>query len=102
MGLGLVIGPLSAHYTEIFPAEVRFSGVSIAYALGAIIGGAFAPTIAHALVETTGTTAAVTVYLQIMVAISLVATLAVKDRTGVNLGPTEDTVSVVSASEVKS
>lgn len=102
VGLGLVIGPLSAHYTEIFPAEVRFSGVSIAYALGAIIGGAFAPTIAHALVETTGTTAAVTVYLQIMVAISLVATLAVKDRTGVNLGPTEDTVSVVSASEVKS
>ena len=86
VGLGIVIGPLSAHYTEIFPATVRFSGVSIAYALGAIIGGAFAPTIAQALVQATGSTIAVTVYLEAMVVVSLIATLLVRDRTGVPLG----------------
>lgn len=86
VGLGIVIGPLSAHYTEIFPATVRFSGVSIAYALGAIIGGAFAPTIAQALVQATGSTVAVTVYLEVMVVVSLIATLLVRDRTGVPLG----------------
>ncbi|WP_459793396.1 MFS transporter [Arthrobacter sp. AD-310] len=86
VGLGLVIGPLSAHYTEIFPATVRFSGVSIAYALGAIVGGAFAPTIAQALVQATGSTGAVTVYLEVMVVVSIVATLLVRDRTGVPLG----------------
>lgn len=86
VGLGIVIGPLSAHYTEIFPATVRFSGVSIAYALGAIIGGAFAPTIAQALVQATGSTVAVTMYLEVMVVVSLIATLLVRDRTGVPLG----------------
>ncbi|MBX7444378.1 MULTISPECIES: MFS transporter [unclassified Arthrobacter] len=86
VGLGMVIGPLSAHYTEIFPATVRFSGVSIAYALGAIVGGAFAPTIAQALVQATGSTGAVTVYLEVMVVVSIVATLLVRDRTGVPLG----------------
>lgn len=93
VGLGMVIGPLSAHYTEIFPATVRFSGVSIAYALGAIVGGAFAPTIAQALVQATGSTGAVTVYLEVMVVVSIIATLLVRDRTGVNLGAeTEDRV----------
>ena len=86
VGLGLVIGPLSAHYTEIFPATVRFSGVSSAYALGAIVGGAFAPTIAQALVQATGSTGAVTVYLEVMVVVSIIATLLVRDRTGVPLG----------------
>jgi hypothetical protein len=86
VGLGMVIGPLSAHYTEIFPATVRFSGVSIAYALGAIAGGAFAPTIAQALVQATGSTGAVTVYLEVMVVVSFIATLLVRDRTGVPLG----------------
>lgn len=86
VGLGMVIGPLSAHYTEIFPATVRFSGVSIAYALGAIVGGAFAPTIAQALVQATGSTGAVTVYLEVMVVVSFIATLLVRDRTGVPLG----------------
>ena len=85
--LGIVIGPLSAHYTEIFPASVRFSGVSIAYALGAIVGGAFAPMIAQALVQATGTSTSVTVYLEIMVVVSLIATLVVRDRTRAPLGP---------------
>ena len=43
VGLGLTYGPQAALYTELFPASIRFSGVSISYAIGAILGGAFAP-----------------------------------------------------------
>jgi MFS family permease len=54
LGLGLSYGPMSAMYAEMFPVAVRYSGVSIGYALGAILGGAFAPTIAEILMQSTG------------------------------------------------
>ncbi|MFV0375470.1 MAG: MFS transporter, partial [Microbacterium sp.] len=54
---------------------------------GAIIGGAFAPMISEALVQATGTTVSVQVYLAVMVLLGLVATLLVKDRPGIELGP---------------
>ncbi|MFT4230540.1 MAG: MFS transporter [Microbacterium sp.] len=87
IGLGFTYGPQSAFYTELFPASIRFSGVSISYAIGAILGGAFAPTIAQALVAATGGTASVTVYLSIMTVIGLAATLMLRDRSGIPLGP---------------
>jgi MFS family permease len=87
IGLGLTYGPQAAWYSEIFPASVRFSGVSISYAIGAILGGAFAPTIAQALLQETGTTAAVSAYLLIMTVISIAAVLMLRDRRGIPLGP---------------
>ncbi len=87
VGLGLTYGPQAALYTELFPASIRFSGVSISYAIGAILGGAFAPTIAQAIVQATGSTAGVTWYLTGMVLIGLVATLLLRDRSGIPLGP---------------
>ncbi|MGF9660296.1 MFS transporter [Arthrobacter crystallopoietes] len=85
VGLGLGYGPQAAWYSEIFPASVRFSGVSISYALGAILGGAFAPTIATALVQATGTSTAVSVYLFVMTAVSIAAVLILRDRPGIDL-----------------
>src|SRR5699024_3687338 len=35
IGLGFTYGPQAALYAELFPASVRFSGVSISYAIGA-------------------------------------------------------------------
>ena len=87
VGLGLTYGPQAALYTELFPASIRFSGVSISYAIGAILGGAFAPTIAQAIVQATGSTTGVTWYLTGMVLVGLVATLLLKDRSGIPLGP---------------
>ena len=87
VGLGLTYGPQAALYSELFPASIRFSGVSISYAIGAILGGAFAPTIAQALVQATGSTAAVTWYLAGMTALGLIATLLLRDRSGIPLGP---------------
>ncbi len=87
VGLGFTYGPQAALYTELFPASIRFSGVSISYAIGAILGGAFAPTIAQAIVQATGSTGAVTVYLAGMTLLGLIATLLLRDRSGIPLGP---------------
>jgi MFS family permease len=84
-GLGLAYGPQASLYSEMFPASVRFSGVSISYALGAILGGAFAPTIATALVQATGGTEAVSLYLVGMTIVSLAAVSLVRDRSGMDL-----------------
>ncbi|WP_251453323.1 MFS transporter [Microbacterium sp. Marseille-Q6648] len=87
VGLGFTYGPQAALYTELFPASIRFSGVSISYAIGAILGGAFAPTIAQALVQATGSTDAVTWYLAGMTVLGLIGTLLLRDRSGIPLGP---------------
>lgn len=87
LGLGLTYGALSAWYTELFPASVRFSGVSVSYAGGSIIGGAFAPFIAETLYNATGGTVAVTVYLFVMVLLGLLGTMLLRERKGIELGP---------------
>ena len=47
--LGMMYGPQAAFFTELFSTEVRYSGASLGYQLGAIIGGSFAPIIATLL-----------------------------------------------------
>ena len=42
----MMYGPQAAFYTELFSTEVRYSGASLGYQFGAILGGAFAPMIA--------------------------------------------------------
>ncbi|MBE1461351.1 MFS transporter [Kibdelosporangium phytohabitans] len=85
VGLGLTYGPQAAFYSEMYPTRVRYSGAAISYALGAVLGGAFAPTIAEALQTGTGTVYSVAVYLAAMTLIGLVTTVFVKERRGVPL-----------------
>ncbi|WP_298037082.1 MFS transporter [uncultured Microbacterium sp.] len=96
IGLGFTYGPQAALYAELFPASIRFSGVSISYAIGAILGGAFAPTIAAAIVNATGSTDAVTWYLAGMTLIGLIATLLLRDRSGIPLGPDHEQEQAIS------
>jgi len=86
MGAGFTHGVNAIVYTELFPASIRFSGISITYAIGSIIGGAFAPLIAAWLIGVTGTTTSVTIYLMIVASLALTAILLLKDRTGIPLG----------------
>lgn len=60
--LGLTVGPQSAIFAELFPAAVRFSGASLAYQVGAILGGGMAPIIATWLFDSFGTSLALTAY----------------------------------------
>ena len=75
--LGITYGPQPALYAEMFPASVRLSGVSISYAIGSIIGGAFAPMIAELLFSATGTSLSIGTYIAVISLLSLIAVMAV-------------------------
>ncbi|HST71491.1 MAG TPA: MFS transporter [Kocuria rosea] len=73
IGLGPSYGPQSALYAEMFPARVRYSGVSIGYAFGSIIGGAFAPMIAQLLLNETGMSWTIGAYICALALVSFIA-----------------------------
>ncbi|MCU4298786.1 MFS transporter [Brevibacterium permense] len=94
VGLGLTYGPQAVWYAEVFPPSIRYSGISISYAIGGVLGGAFAPTIAQLLLQAFGSTWAIVVYLLAMSAIGLIATSLLKDRTGVALKAEADSTGI--------
>ena len=85
IGLGLTYGPAAVWFAESFPASVRYSGISISYALGGVIGGVFAPTIAQILLQSFGSTWAIVVYLLFMTALGMLATILLRDRSNIPL-----------------
>jgi MFS family permease len=52
--MGFVYGPLGAFLPALFPARVRYTGASLAFNLGGILGGALSPMAAQALSERGG------------------------------------------------
>ena len=86
IGLGLSYGPMSAMYAEMFPANVRYSGISIGYAFGAILGGAFAATIAEFLLQTTKWAGSIGIYIMLLCVISAIGVLLAKETKGRPLG----------------
>ena len=85
IGNGLTYGQQAAYFAELFPASIRYSGVSITYAIGAILGGAFAPMISAWLVAQTGSATSVAFYIAGVMVVAFVATLLLRDRTGIPL-----------------
>jgi MFS family permease len=80
MGLmGLTYGPLGTFLSELFPAEVRYSGASLTFNLAGIIGASFAPLIAIWLAKSYGI-AFVGYYLTVAALISFVALLAIRKK----------------------
>jgi metabolite-proton symporter len=82
--LCLMYGRQAALFDELFPVEVRYSGASLGYQIGAVVGGGFAPMIATALVARFHTSASIAVYLAVMCAVSLISTviLSLRARAG--------------------
>ncbi len=89
IGLGLSYGPMSAMYAEMFPPNVRYSGIGIGYALGAILGGAFAALIAEALLRSTGTSISIALYIMALCVISFIGVSLVKETRGAPLRVSE-------------
>lgn len=83
--MGVSYGPQAALFAEMFKVGVRYSGASMAYQVGAIIGGAFAPVIAAALFAATKTSLSVSAYLLAISLLSLVAILLIKETLGTNV-----------------
>jgi MFS family permease len=70
--MGFVYGPLGDWLPGLFPAQVRYTGASVAFNLGGILGGALAPIVSQWLSENGGLFY-VGAYLSIAAAISFVA-----------------------------
>jgi MFS family permease len=75
--MGLVYGPLGAFLPGLFPARVRYTGASVAFNVGGILGGGLTPLIAGALAADGGL-GAVGLYLSGAALVSLVALLFLK------------------------
>jgi len=54
--MGFVYGPLGAFLPSLFPPRVRYTGASMAFNVGGIIGGGLAPVAAQALADKGGLT----------------------------------------------
>ncbi|PBC47448.1 MFS transporter [Rhodococcus sp. ACPA1] len=54
VGASALFGPLAAFLVDLFPTKVAYSGVSLGYSLGAVLGGGLAPFIASVLMRASG------------------------------------------------
>ena len=77
--MGFVYGPLGAWLPDLFPARVRYTGASIAFNVGGILGGGLTPLLAQALADRGGL-AFVGVYLGAAASLSLIALLLAPGR----------------------
>jgi metabolite-proton symporter len=77
IGSTAMFAPLAALLAEKFSPEVRYTGASMGYQIGSILGGGFAPLIAAALFAATGTTASIAVYMIVLCLVSLGAIHAI-------------------------
>lgn len=79
--IAMMAGPQAALVAALFPAAIRYSGSSVAYQVGSIIGGAFAPMIATALFAATGTSVLIAVYMGALGLLSFIALLFLREDT---------------------
>ena len=88
--MGLVLGLLVAVQAVIvsgaFAAEVRYTGASLSYQLGAALGGGLTPLLAATILGATGTSMAVAGYIALLALISGVA-IAILTRRSAPVGP---------------
>ncbi|WP_232665868.1 MFS transporter [Pseudonocardia sp. TRM90224] len=76
---GLMAGSQGGWFTEIFDLRVRYSGISVAYQIGGMVGGAVTPLVATSL-QLAGGSLAVALYLAGLSLLSLVAAIMLRPR----------------------
>jgi MFS family permease len=77
--LSLTAGPMAAMFAEQFITRVRYSAVSLAYQLGAIVGGGLAPVIATGLYARFHSNTSVSLYIAGACVVSLVCASKLKE-----------------------
>jgi len=73
-------GPQAALIAESFTGRLRYSGASLGYQLASIIAGGPAPIVATFLVNQFHTSLAVSIYLAVCAAVSVLATMGLADN----------------------
>jgi len=82
--LGMQYGPQAAFFTELFSTHVRYSGASLGYQVGAILGGALAPTIAVLLWNEYGIVF-VSAYIALAAILTIISVLLLSETHGTDL-----------------
>jgi metabolite-proton symporter len=82
--MGITFAPLGAMLPELFPTRLRYTGASVAYNLGGILGASLAPYIAQRLVVGGGLTW-VGYYVTTAAVISFVSVLTMRETKGEDL-----------------
>jgi metabolite-proton symporter len=77
--VGMMYGPQAALFAELFGTKVRYSGASLGYQVGAILGGAFAPMIATSLLVSFGNPFPIGVYISAACVVTIVSMLMIKE-----------------------
>lgn len=99
VGIGIIWAPITAvlgtMFSEIFAANVRYTGISLGYQIGAAVAGGTAPLIAtYLLYKFNDSYVPVALYMILTSILSLISIWTVKDRTNEELDDlTEDEVS---------
>ncbi|WP_171055536.1 MULTISPECIES: MFS transporter [unclassified Nonomuraea] len=75
---GLPYGVQAALFCELFPARLRYSGISLGFQVATVLGGALAPTVASLLFATAGHSWAISAYIAGLAVIMVLCTLAVR------------------------
>jgi MFS family permease len=70
ISVSLMYGPQAALFAELFPREVRYSGASLGYQIGTVVGGGLAPIIATALFARYQSSLPISIYMAATCAIS--------------------------------
>lgn len=85
IGLGVIWAPITAvlgtMFSEIFSAQVRYTGISLGYQIGAAVAGGTAPLVATSLlISFNDSYIPIALYIILTAVISLIAIWTVKDR----------------------
>ncbi|WP_051792218.1 MFS transporter [Amycolatopsis jejuensis] len=76
---GGLFGIQAAFFSELFPTGNRYSGISLGFPLGSVLGGALMPTVATLLLQASGGHPwSIAVYMSALTIITLVATAAAR------------------------
>jgi len=78
VGHGSVYGAQGAYFSELFPARIRYSGLSLVQQLGPILGGGLSPLVATALLAEYGSSLWVAGYMVAMALLSAACTFALR------------------------
>jgi MFS family permease len=81
----ITYGPMAAMFAELFSTRVRCSAVSLAYQMGAIVGGGMAPIVATALFAKFHSNFGVSVYVSSACVLSLWCASMLKETRGTEL-----------------
>jgi len=84
-GHGMMFGPESCYFPELFGPGVRYSGASFGFQVSAAIGGGFAPIVATTMVGYFGGTAGVSIMMIVLGLFTLAAALAARETSGSSL-----------------